>query len=205
VNPTGESPTNPSRGQRAEARSSNHAEAQPSNAAQPPTKPLGWRAAVTGAAAALLLAAGITAGFALDDDTPDRAPEIAQASTATLDRFMTRLGTEWAAFERLRGVAARSAARYPCQRERQRLDPLGAELDAIGAPNADIRAAAAGYVARLDEVVSLCRQTEMTGREAAKHVRDAQKAWFDVRVKALRLGWNTPCAQRNMVDACAGG
>jgi hypothetical protein len=168
-------------------------------------RPRGWRAAVAGAAATVLFAAGIPAGFALDDDTPDRPPDVAQGFTATPDRFMTRLGTEWATFERLRGEAAGSGERYPCRQERQRLDPLQAELDAIGAPDADIRAAAAAYVARLDAVVSLCQESEMTGQQAAKQIRDAQKAWFDVRVKALRVGWDTPCAQRNTVDACAGG
>jgi hypothetical protein len=176
-------------------------------AAQRAKRLRGWRAAVTGAAVAVAFAAGIPAGFALDHDTSERAPDVAQASTAMLDRFMTRLGTEWATFERLRGAAAGSGERYVCRQERQRLDPLQLELDAIGAPDPGIRAAAAAYVARLDQVVSLCQTSGsgMTGQQAAKQVRDAQKAWFAVRVKALRLGWNTRCAQRNTVESCAGG
>jgi hypothetical protein len=176
--------------------------------ARPPAAPgpVGWVQVAIGAlAAVLLILGGAGVEIVLDDDPAPAPIRITSAPrTTTLDRYMTRLGTEWAVFERLRGDAAGSKKPYQCFDERDRLTPLEGELEAIGASDRALRDATSAYVAGLDRVVTDCEDRRMTGQEFATGVFAAQTAWLAVRARALALGWSTPCALRNTADACFG-
>jgi hypothetical protein len=147
------------------------------------------------------------AGAVWFDDVIEGSPKTPQADTRPdVSTYMSRAAYEWATIERLTSRARQTEGRgYSCNIQAARLEPLLSELDAIGPPDAALHRAVEGYVQGLMGVVEECAAGQLTGAEVASKFIQAQAHWNAVRLRALQLGWNSPCALHRTVSDCLEG
>jgi hypothetical protein len=168
-----------------------------------PDRPTRWRSWALGGLLLLTGAGAGAGGGALLDEGAMTPPA---NSPYHVNRYMTRLATEWATFERLKGQAGRAGQKhYGCGQQRRRLERLQAELIAIGPPDKRLHQEALAYLEGLRKVTNDCLGSQLTGEKVATRYANAQDRWAIVRIRALTLGWDTPCALENRIAACGAG
>jgi hypothetical protein len=153
-------------------------------------------------AASLILGSG-SVGAVWVDDLIEGSSKTPQVDTRPdVSTYMSRAAYEWATIERLASRARQTEGRYRCNAQAARLEPLLSELGAIGPPDAALHRSVESYVQHLTGVVARCASGEFTGSSVASMFIEAQTHWNAVRLRALRLGWNTPCARHRTIRDC---
>jgi hypothetical protein len=175
-----------------------------------PRRPTVWqsiaarRGTILGVAVALVLGSGGAGSVFVDDVVEDlwNTSQAAPPARPDVSAYMSRAAYEWATIERLASRARQTEGRYRCDAQAARLEPLLSELGAIGSPDAALHRTVETYVQHLTGVVERCASGEFTGSQAASVFIEAQTHWNAVRLRALQLGWNTPCALHRTIRDC---
>lgn len=156
---------------------------------------------VLGAALAVLVA-GLTSGSVWGDDVIEGL--FGGADARSVDRYMARVSTEWARVDGVISDVSTVKRPYDCSPAQHRVQPLGAELNAIGAPDEELGRDVDVYVRHLSSALQRCATGRLSGQEVAALLFAAQVEWQAARMRALELGWDGPCAREATRTACLG-